>query len=310
MILTITINPAIDKSTSVDKLIPEKKLRADNMTVEPGGGGINVSKALQELGEESVTVFFSGGLTGQKLESLLRDRSIDFRCIRIKGETRENITVLERESNHQYRFVLPGPTLEQTELQQLLDVIEILKPSIVVVSGSLAPGMDDEFIAKIAAVSKQLNAKTIADTSGKPLQAALDEGLYLIKPNINELASLVNKEKLDPSEVKDAALEVLSQSNCEMIAVSMGADGAMLITKNDHVQVKAPEAEKKSTVGAGDSMVAGMSYMIKRNASLREILAFGVACGTAATMNEGSKLFKKNDVMQLFEKLKDNYTNS
>jgi 6-phosphofructokinase 2 len=303
MILTITINPAVDKSTSVDKFIPEKKLRATQMIVEPGGGGINVTKALHELGENSTALFFSGGLTGQALENLLNAKQIDFKAIRIKGETRENITVLETSSNNQFRFVLPGPQLLQHELQQLPDLVEILKPSIVVVSGSLAPGMDDEFIAKIAAITKRCNAKIIADTSGKPLQMALDEGLYLIKPNINELASLVNKGTLGPKEVHEAALQVLSQSNCEMIAVSMGSDGAMLITKNDHVQIKAPEVEKKSTVGAGDSMVAGMTYMINKNASIKEILAFGVACGTAATMNEGSQLFKKNDVSTLFNQI-------
>jgi 6-phosphofructokinase 2 len=301
MIVTVTLNPAVDKSTTVDKLVPEKKLRCNEMTVEAGGGGINVSKALHELEKPSTAIFPSGGLTGQLLENILSQKGIDFKAIRIKNDSRENFTVLESSSNNQFRFVLPGPALAPIDLQQILDVIEILKPDIIVASGSLAPGMDEDFIAKIAAVAKPLNAKLIADTSGKPLEMVIDEGLYLLKPNLAELSSLVGKEQLELNEVEDAARSILEKGKCEMIVVSMGASGAMLVTKNDHVKVAAPLVKKQSTVGAGDSMVAGMTYMISKNAALKDIVAFGTACGTAATMNAGSQLFKKADVFRLYE---------
>ena len=302
MILTITLNPAIDKSTTTEKLIPEKKLRCSDMVVEAGGGGINVSKAIKKLGGESFAIFPNGGINGQILENNLAALGIKYAAIPLDTETRENIVVTETSTNAQYRFVLPGTPLEPSFTGTLINTIKTLpfKPTIIVASGSLPPGIDEHFYADLAVISRELGAKYIVDTSGAPLHMAAQEGVFLLKPNLNELCKLVERDTLELNEVDDAALEVVNKGQCEAIVVSLGPTGALLVTKKGYEHVPAPAVKKLSTVGAGDSMVAGMAWMISQGKSWREIVRFGVACGTASTMNAGSKLFDVETVYKLY----------
>ena len=307
MIVTITINPALDKSTTVEKLIPEKKLRGSNMIIEAGGGGINASKAIKKLGGESIAVFPSGGLNGKMLNQILELQNIACKTITVANETRESFTVTETCTNAQYRFVMPGNMLSNEEIERCISTILSLKPSpkIIVASGSLPPRVPDNFFARLAAISKQIGAKSIVDTSGRPLQLAAQEGVYLLKPNLSELCSLVGKDYLELNEVDDAAHEVIHKGHCEAVVVSMGPAGAILVTDKEHERIPAPIVKKLSTVGAGDSMVGGMAWMLAQNATLKEVVRFGVACGTAATMNSGTQLFKKEDVFKLYEWIND-----
>ncbi len=310
MIVTVTMNPAIDKSTSVNRLVAEKKMRCSEMVTEAGGGGINVSKALKELGGESLAVFPSGGMNGKLIENYLEDLHINYKTIAIEKETRENIVVRETGTNSQYRFVLPGASLSEQEVEAFFKVIEQLQPvpGYIVASGSLPPGLPDNFFARLAKVAKQLNARFIIDTSGNPLQLAAQEGVYLLKPNLSELCTLAGTDYLELNEVHDAALKVINQGECEVMVVSMGPAGALLVMPNGCEQVPAPTVKKQSTVGAGDSMVAGMVWMLSQGRSLRETVRFGVACGTAATMNPGTQLFKKEDVYRLYKWIEQNAT--
>ena len=303
MILTITLNPAVDKSTTTDKLIPEKKLRCTEMVVEAGGGGINVSKAIKKLGGESLALFPNGGINGQILENNLKALGIRYVNIPVESETRENLVVTETSSNGQYRFVMPGAHLDPGFKEILFSTINDLpeKPSIIVASGSLPPGIDENFYAELATVAKKAGAKYIVDTSGVPLHLAAKEGVFLLKPNLNELSKLVQRDSLELNEVDDAALEVVRSGQCEVIVVSLGPTGALLVTKKGYEHVPAPAVKKLSTVGAGDSMVAGMTWMISQGKSWREVVRFGVACGTASTMNEGSKLFDVQMVNKLYD---------
>ena len=203
MIVTITMNPAVDKSTSVNKLVPEKKLRCAEMITEAGGGGINVSKAIKELGGESLAVFPSGGMNGQLIENYLNKKQISYKTIPVQHETRENIVVRETDTNAQFRFVMPGAALSEEEVKSCITLLQQLKPapSFIVASGSLPPGLPEDFFAQLATVAKKLNAKYIIDTSGKPLQLAAAAGVFLLKPNLSELCSLVGKEHLELNEV-------------------------------------------------------------------------------------------------------------
>lgn len=302
MILTITMNPAIDKSASTDKLIPEKKLRCCHMCVEPGGGGINVSKAIQKLGGQSIALFPSGGTNGMLLEQMLQAQNISYSPIPVREPTRESFTITETTTNVQYRFVMPGGCLTGQELEACISaVMKVQSAHIIVASGSLPQGVPDDFFAQLAATAKQLGAKFIVDTSGKPLQLAAQEGVYLLKPNLSELCSLVGKDYLELHEVDEAAHEVVRRGHCEAVVVSMGPAGAIVVTEKSHERIPAPTVKKLSTVGAGDSMVGGMAWMLEQGASLREVVRFGVACGTAATMNSGTQLFKKEDALRLYE---------
>lgn len=303
-IITVTFSPCIDKSASVEKLIPEKKLRCSMPKLEPGGGGINVARAIKKLGGEATAIYPSGGYTGKFFDKLLENEGVPSVVIETENETRENIVVLEESTNQQFRFGMPGTVLKEKEWQDILDAIDQIKDvKFIVVSGSLPPGVPKNVFARIGAIAKNKKAKFIADTSGDPLKYAVDEGVYLIKPNLGELSSLAGKEYLQDDEIAGVAREIINKGKCEAIIVSMGKRGAMLVTKDIIKTISSPPAKKKSTVGAGDSMVAGIVLGLSQNKSLIEAAQYGVACGTAATMNPGTELCKKEDADLLYQKI-------
>ena len=301
-IITVTFNPAIDKSTSVPVLIPEKKLKCALPVYEPGGGGINVARAIKKLGGEATAIYLAGGCTGKTFTQLLTDESVDSIVTATKESTRENLIVLDTASNLQYRFGMPGQEISEPEWQQCLQSIEqITDVEYIVASGSLSPGIPTDIFARIALIARKKNARLIVDTSGEALKEAVAAGVYLIKPNLGELSMLLGKEELNIELVDDAAKEVIEKGNCEVVVVSMGPAGAMLVTKELALQIMPPAVKRKSTVGAGDSMVAGIVLSLTRNKSLTEAVQYGVACGTAATMNSGTELCRKEDAEHLYK---------
>ncbi len=303
-IITITFSPSIDKSTSVQSLIPEKKMRCASPKLEPGGGGINVARAIKKLGGEALAIFPSGGYTGVFFNHLLEKENIPSIIIETTHETRENIVVLDESTNNQYRFGMPSTELLKNEWQQCLKAVDGVKNvEFIVASGSLPPGVPLNIYAQLAKIAKKSNAKFIVDTSGEALKQAADEGVYLLKPNLGELASLIGLEKIDAADVEDVAKKLIHKNRCEIIVVSLGVAGAILVTKNETYRVVPPKVDTKSTVGAGDSMVAGIVYSLSRGMNLKQTLNYGVACGTAATMNLGTELCRKEDVEKLFKLL-------
>lgn len=299
-IVTLTLNPALDKSSSTENLVAEQKLRCAPLQLDAGGGGINVSKGVRKLGGESTAVFPCGGTNGAILRQLLEKSGISVETLDVAGETRENFSMTERSTNQQYRFTLPGTALSEDEADRCLSLIETLRPDYLVASGSLPPGLPETYYEKVAAMAQRIGARLILDTSGRPLQAAADEGLYLLKPNLVELSALVGVEKLEMNQVDDAALSIIHQGKCEVVIVSLGPQGALLVHRDGFEHIPAPTVEKKSTVGAGDSMVAGMVWGLSTGKSLRDMARMGVACGSAATMNEGTQLFRAADAQALY----------
>lgn len=305
MIVTLTLNPAIDKSTSVQQLLPEKKLRCTEMMVEAGGGGINISKAIAVLNGKSKAIFPHGGINGKLLLELLQKDSLETIPVQIKGNTRESIVVTESSTNKEYKFIVPGPSLDEKELSEIKLAIDNLQNvSFLVCSGSLPPGVPDDFLAGIAATAKQKGVKFIVDTSGSTLKKSITQGMYLIKPNMSELNFLAGTKYLEANEIEEAADTIISSGHCEVIVISMGPSGAMLITKNLKKRFPAPMVKKQSTVGAGDSMLAGIVWMLEQNKSLEDAVRFGISCGTAATVNKGPQLFKREDAFRFYEWMK------
>ncbi|MDP4261290.1 MAG: hexose kinase [Bacteroidota bacterium] len=300
-IITITFSPCIDKSTSVPVLIPEKKLKCTAPKLEPGGGGINVARAIKKLGGTATAIYAAGGYTGKFFNKLVADEGVPAVIIESENETRENIIVLEESTNQQYRFGMPGTELKEKEWNRFLVAIEEIKDvEFIVASGSLPPGVPADIFARMGAIAKKRSIKFIADTSGDALKYAAHEGAYLLKPNLGELGSLVGKTYLEPGEACPAAKEIIGKGDCEVVVVSMGANGAMLITRDRVMKFLPPEVKRKSTVGAGDSMVAGIVLELSRGKSLEESVQYGVACGTAATINEGTELCRLQDVEKLY----------
>lgn len=298
-IATLTLHPALDKSADVERLIPERKLRCSAPHYDAGGGGINVSKGIRRLGGQSTAVFPIGGNNGQRLLDLLEKEAIVTAPVEVVGETRENFSVFETTTGHQYRFTLPGESLSEAEAEACLDAVRRLQPDIVVASGSLPPGLPADYYARVAVQARQMGARLVLDTSGDALKAALDAGVFMLKPNIGELSRLVGVERLEMNQVDDAAMSLIHSGKCEIVVVSMGPHGALLASKDGFVHVAAPIVDKRSTVGAGDSMVAGMVWALGQGKPPLEMVQVGVACGTAATMNAGTELFRAEDVWRL-----------
>jgi 6-phosphofructokinase 2 len=196
-----------------------------------------------------------------------------------------------------------GPVINEAISSALLKKLESLVPfpEYVVASGSLPLGLPENYYALIAGIVREKGARFILDTNGTPLKLALKEGVYLVKPNLGELSKISGTDNLELDDVDEAAQALIVQGICEVVVVSMGAAGAMLVTKDMYKIFPAPAVPRKSTVGAGDSMVAGMVWSLQQGKSLEEMTMMGVACGTAATMNEGTKLFRKEDVLRLYD---------
>ena len=304
-IITLTVNPALDKSTHFKGLVAEQKIRCAEPRFDAGGGGINVSKAISRLGGTSLAIFTSGGPLGKMLEELIDKESIPFQAIPIQTWTRESFVAVDENTNSQYRFGFTGGEITNEEEQAVLDAVTNSKSKFLVASGSLNEGLRSDFYQKIAKIAKQTGAKLIVDTSGDALEKVLETGAYLIKPNVGELAKLIGAERLEMEEVNDAAKQIIAKGGAEIVVVSLGPQGAVLVTKDTYEFVPAPNVAKKSTVGAGDSMVGGMVWALSQNKSLKEVIRWGVACGSAATMNEGTQLFKGSDAQRLFDWLKD-----
>lgn len=300
-ITTLTVNPSLDKSTHFNGLVAEQKIRCENPRYDAGGGGINVSKAIAELGGVSLCVYTTGGSSGEMLQELIRERGIESTVIPTKKWTRENFIAFENTTKAQYRFGFPGNELFAEEQKAVRDALKEIKTQYLVISGSLNEGLSTDFYQKIAESAKASGTKVIVDTSGEALRKVIETGVYLIKPNIGELAKLTGVERLEMNEVEAAAKSIIEKEGAEIVVVSLGAKGAFLITNDQTEFVAAPNEEKKSTVGAGDSMVGGMVWALSQNKTLKEVIQWGVACGTAATMNEGTQLFKKEDAERLFE---------
>ena len=300
-IVTITFSPCIDKSTSIASLIPEKKLQCAAPKLEPGGGGINVARALKKLGEDAIAIFPSGGYTGKFFNHLMEREKVNSKIIEIENETRENIIVLDQSINAQYRFGMPPSVLSEHEWKECLRAVEeIDDTTFIIASGSLPAGVPVNIYATLAEIAKRKNAKLIVDTSGEALKEAVQKGIYLLKPNLGELAYLAGVDEIKPGDVVTVSREIIDKGMCEVVVISMGMAGATIVTKNFAELIVAPKVTRKSTVGAGDSMVAGIVFFLSRGESLQEAAKFGVACGTAATMNAGTELCNKEDAFRLY----------
>lgn len=303
-IITYTANPALDVSSSVDELVPEEKLRCAEPVREPGGGGVNVARALKRLCCDATAVYTSGGPIGELFEKLLKEEGIDQHPYKIKGTTRESIMITDKAKNDLYRFVMPGGELEEGEWENFLELLDKYREAdYLVASGSLPPGAPDDFYARLARKAVERDIRLILDTSGKALEKIKDSGAFLLKPNKRELADLVGRELKDEEDYKEAAREMIRNYDVEVLVVSLGGEGAILATAEGVEKLSAPQVEKRSSVGAGDSMVAGIVARLIEGKELREAVLYGLCCGSAAIMTPGSELLHKEDADRLFEEM-------
>jgi 6-phosphofructokinase 2 len=306
-ILTLTLNPAVDLSSSVASVFPDHKLRCGPMRSDPGGGGVNVSRAIRRLGGESIAMFCSGGPNGIVLGELLDAEGVVHCGIHTRGWTRQSVTILESSTGQQYRFVMPGPELSESEWRETLNAIRTTQPfpDLVVASGSLPPGVPGDFYAQLARVVREGGGRLMLDTSGPSLALALREGIFIAKPSLRELRAMAKGPVELEADQASAAMEVIRSNRCEALVVSLGAAGVLFATESGCERLHAPSVVVQSRVGAGDSMVGGIAFALAEGWALRDAVRFGIATGTAAVMNPGTELCHRKDVDRLFGQMND-----
>lgn len=300
-VVTLTMNPAIDLLVSVEQVAAFHKLRAGNERRDPGGGGINVARVIKRLGGDVTAMFPAGGALGELLRRLIDAEGIPALTTTIAGETREDFTVLEHATGAQYRFVLPGPFLAESEWRGCLNVFTSVEESarFVVASGSLPPGVPDDFYARLVNAAKQEDKKTVIDTSGPPLHAALSAGVYLLKPNLNEFR-LVTGEALGTEAAQiEACRTLINNRQAEIVALTLGEQGALLVARDLVLRANALPIKLVSVVGAGDSFLGAMIWSLARGHTLDLAFRYAVAAGSAALLMPGTELGQAKDIERL-----------
>jgi 6-phosphofructokinase 2 len=302
-IVTLTLNPCIDASSQTDEVLPMRKNRITNERFDPGGGGINVARVLRTLGGSAHAIYLAGGLNGHTLDKMIDEIGLKRTTIPIRGDTRISHTVFERRTRQEYRFVPEGPPIWDTEWQACLNMLAKLDADYIVASGSLPHSVPPDFYARVAALAAKQERRLVLDTSGEPLMAALAEGVFLLKPNQRELSEIAGA-KLSTREAQHQAAEaVVRKGHAELVAVSLGADGAFIAGHAGCFDLEAPPVDMHSAVGAGDSFVAGMTLGLVSGRDLQGALRLAVAAGTAAVMTMGTELCRRDDVERLDELL-------
>jgi len=299
LIYTITLNPALDRTLWVERIRADDSNRIKKEERYAGGKGIDVSRVLTMLGVGSTALGFVGGFTGAELEGRLLNEGISCDFIRISGETRTNIIMNDMSTGGQSVFGASGPVIEPYELMQMIHKVEGLEhPEMVIISGSIPPGVHPKIYRKIIEIAKNRNAKVILDADGEALVEGTQAFPDIIKPNIHELSRLVGAELKEQDDIIDAARSV-QKKGIGLLLVSMGAKGILLIGEKENYHAAHPEVIVKNTIGAGDSAVAGFVFALTEGKSLKEALAYAVAAGTATTLMPGTALCCKDDFLRL-----------
>jgi 6-phosphofructokinase 2 len=303
-ILTLTMNPAVDIATTVERLLPSHKLRCAAPLVHPGGGGINVARVAARLGADVLALHAAGGPSGDLLGRLLTTEHVPMESLAIAGTTRENFSVHDASTGEEFRFVLPGPALSAAEWRACLERCVALgeQARFVVASGSLPPGVPGDFYARLAARLRH-RVRVVLDSSGNALAAALEEGVFAVKPSLAELRQLTG-EALDTMQQQvEACRRLIRTGRASMVALSLGRDGAVLLTAQGAWRAAGLPVPVAGTIGAGDSFVAGLVCALLREAGPEEALRQAMAASAATVQVHGTALCDPRDVSALLRKV-------
>lgn len=301
-LITLTLNPALDLATTTDHVAPTHKLRCGPVQRFAGGGGINVARVLHRLGADVCAWALAGGAAGTQVRQLLAAEGVPTLLQPISGDTRENFSVVETSTGQEFRFVLPGPTLQPAEWQACLDALatHTPPPRWLIASGSLPPGTPDDFYAQLARAASGRGVRVAVDTSGPPLAAALQAGVALVKPSLRELRDLLQQPLEQAADWCTAAQSLVHSGTAEIVALSVGEQGAVLATREGVWQAPALNVPATSgTTGAGDCFLATLVWALDRGDAPAEALRWGVAAGAAALLHPGTTLAQADDVRRL-----------
>lgn len=299
-IATVTMNPSIDQHILIDRLVKDDAIRAREIRRDPGGKGINVSRALKELGAETLAFGITGGGAGYIVRALLHERGIRFETVEVGEETRINFIVTDRSDGTQTRISSPGPWVTLEEAERLRDLVLAHRPAPAwwVLGGSLPRGIPADFYARLIRALQGRGARCFLDADDDALKIGIEARPYGIKPNDDELGRLVGRRLRSEAEILAAAREVLD-SGVGVVAVTLGERGALVVTSSSVIHTLTPAVEVHSKVGAGDSFLAGFVHALSRGESLEAAARLATAAGTAAVIHEGTQLCRREDVDRL-----------
>ncbi len=303
-IATLTMNPTIDVSYDVGCMRHTHKMRTDNEWYAPGGGGINVARVFVRLGGNARCYYLSGGATGPAFDGLVDLHQLVRTRIPIAGPTRVASAALERETGKEYRFVPQGPRIAESEWRECLDRMAEAECGHMVLSGSLPPGVPHDFYARAAELLRLRGIGIVLDSSGRALAAGIEAGgLALIKPSRGELQQYVGRPLAGANDIAKAAMSIVEEGKAQLVAVTMGHEGAVLARKEGAMLLPAVRIEAASAVGAGDSFVAGMLFALTEGKDDMEAFRFGLAAGSAAVLRAGANLAHPEDITRLLARV-------
>lgn len=304
-IVTFTPNPALDLTTGVAELEPGVKLRCERALREPGGGGINAARVVVELGGHATAVHTAGGPVGDMVAAMVAESGVENITIPIAQHTRESFTVHERGSGRLYRFVLPGPELADSEWRRCLTVVsDLLAPgTVLLVSGSLPPGMPVDMAARLARTAREVGARLLVDISGPAMHAALAEGVFMVRFNRPEFEEYVGRPMADIDERGDEAERLVAAGAAEVVVATIGADGALIVSRDGRMHLRPPQVVAASPVGAGDSMMGAICLGLAHGWDMETACGLGVVAAAAAHLTPGTGLCRRSDVARMYEEM-------
>jgi 1-phosphofructokinase family hexose kinase len=301
MIITVTPNPALDRTLTVPEIVFDDMVRASDSRLDLDGKGVNVSKALHALGTSTVMLGFAGGMAGEMLERGLSAQGYDTSFTHVAGETRTNTIIIDAAANRYVKANEPGPTLRSDELAAFFAQARarLAAGDTWILSGSLPPGAPADFFAQLVELIHVCGARALLDTSGEPLRLGCAARPYLVKPNADEAQALVGAPIDGDDSARRAAAFFLDQ-DIELVALSLGAEGLLLATRGQSVRARPPLVRALNPVGAGDALLAGIAWALEQRLTLSELARWGVASGTAAAMRAGTDSAPRDEIAALY----------
>jgi len=305
LIATLTLNPSLDRHVAVENLILDDTNRWVSFKREPGGKGINVSRVIKELGGETTAYGFVGGFAGKALKTILKQQGVPCDFISIKAEIRSNFIITDLKTHCQTRISAPGPRVSAAELHKLVAKVTSIKPKprYVILAGSVPPGVPYYIYRDLIQKIKGQGITVVLDSADLWLQEGIKAKPDVVKPNVREAQTAMGVELATEEDIIYAVKTFIS-SGIGIAAISRGRDGMIIGDKDAVYKVVPPNVDVMSTVGAGDSTVAGLVFKLSLGGSLEEASRFAVASGTAATLTPGTELCHKRDVEMILPLIK------
>ncbi len=305
-IYTLCLNPSLDKSVIIKKILFDDINRIARFQEDPGGKGINVSRVISFLGGATLALGFSGGTTGKRIEELLSKKKVRFSFTKIKKETRLILNIFEERTKKTIRLNEQGPKVKKEDIKKLLSFIFSLpyqKNDYFVCSGSPTKGISSDIYQKIIKKLNKIGVRTVLDSDNKPLELGIKSAPFLIKPNLWELSRLFKKNVQTVHEIILASKNLLKKG-IKIVIISLGEKGAILVSKECIFSAIPQQIKVKSTIGSGDALLAGFLFSLTHGKDLKDALKFGVALGTATCLQPGTAICQNSDIPEILKKVK------